>query len=223
MTNVDTIKNLVGEATPSPGNMPPSERKSKEQIDNAKEKLQKIIEKNPEQVFLTMAENGVSGLDHFSIDTLTALGPTAITVFTNALTDTDHPWHTYSKVIYLFAQIDNSSTALDTIMQRLTSEITERLAFAYRFYPMAGSALKLFDTGEVAKKIIDVLKNTSWNNRYIISMSLRNVCRGNPNKAEFDNAFLLLLDMAEDAEPNSADADKITKCVAQVEFALEGK
>ena len=223
MANANTIKKLVQDATPSPGNIPPDERTPKEQLAAAKQKLKGLIEKHPEGVFLTMAEHGVPGLDHFTIDQLKALGNTVIEVFTNSLIDSGHRWYLYPMVVYIFAQVDNSSATLDIIMQRITAEIEERLAFAYSFYPMLGSALKLYDSGEVAEKIIGVLQNTSWHNRYVISMSLRNVCLGNPNKDKFDPVFLLLLDMAEDAEPNSPDADKIAKCQQQVEFAIEGK
>ena len=223
MSNAETIKKLVADAQPSPANLPPEERKTKEQLDAAKQKLQSIIEKNPKQTFLIMAENHIPGLDYFTIDQLKALNEVAKETFTQALTDTGHPWYTYEKVICLFAQADNSSATLDTIMQRLTVEIEDKLGFPYRFYPMVGDALKQFETKEVAGKIIEVLNNASWFNRYVISMSLRNVCRGNPNKSQFDEAFLLLLDMAEDAEPNSTDSGNIEKCVQQVNFALNGE
>lgn len=219
----ETIKKLVAAARPSPANLPPEERKSKETLAAAADKLGEMIANHPKEVFLAMAENRIPGLDHFSIDQLKAMDEVVKETFTKALTDVNHPWYRYEKVIYYFAQVDNGSAALDIIMQRLTAEIEDRLAFPYRFYPMVGYALKQFDTQKVAEKIIEVLKNTSWFNRYVIAMSLRNVCRGNPDKAYFDQAFSLLLEMAEDEAPNSADADHVMKCIRQVNFALDGE
>lgn len=87
---------------------------------------------------------------------------------------------------------------------------------------MAGYALKLFDVKEVSQKIIPVLKYTSWNNRYFIAMSLRNLCRSNPNRALFQDAFSLLLEMVAVKDLESPTSEKILKCQQQVNFALDG-
>jgi hypothetical protein len=225
MLNPSELSKIVQVAQADYGDTPPNERKRPEDIKAATLRISSLITENPLEIFTIMVENGIPGLHHFEIPHLETFQETAIQEFTLALTDPTHRWYTYSKVVHTFARLDNSINTLNIIMKRLNMEIEERLGFAYRFYPNLGYALKLFDAGIVIEKIIAVLKNASWNNRYYICMSIRNVARGSLKQEAFAEVFHYLekLADADTEEANKASKEKIELCRLQIKLALAGK